>query len=44
MAARSAAAFMDRCVVAIHDEDFRLPKAAVGMIRLTDKIKPHFGV
>ena len=37
-AARSAASFMDGCVVAVQVEDFGLPKSAVGTVGQTSKI------
>ena len=37
-AARSAASFMDGCVVAVQVEDFGLPKSAVGTAGQTSKI------
>ena len=36
---RSAASFMDGCVVAMQVEDFGLPKSAMGMIGQTNKIQ-----
>ena len=37
-AARSAASFMDGCVVAVQVEDFGLPKSAVGTVGQTSNI------
>ena len=37
-AARSAASFMDGCVVAVQVEDFGLPKSAVGTVSQTSNI------
>ena len=37
-AARSAASFMDGCVVAVQVEDLGLPKSAVGTVGQTSKM------